>query len=208
MFGIQEFHIFLTTAIILNITPGADTIYIIGRSVTQGRLAGVASVLGISTGSLVHTLFAATGLSALLLASAWAFTVIKFLGAGYLIYLGLKMLLTRSNSDRIPTDFKSSGFFSIFRQGFYTNILNPKVALFFLALVPQFISLDSPSKFVSFIILGLSFVITGTIWCLLIVLISTWCSHKLKPSSPMSRFLNRVTGGVFIGLGVKVAATN
>ena len=142
MFGIQEFHIFLTTAIILNITPGADTIYIIGRSVTQGRLAGVASVLSISTGSLVHTLFAATGLSALLLASAWAFTVIKFLGAGYLIYLGLKMLLTRSNSDRIPTDFQSSGFFSIFRQGFYTNILNPKVALFFLALVPMCVKLS------------------------------------------------------------------
>ena len=138
----------------------------------------------------------------------WAFTVIKFLGAGYLIHLGLKMLLTRSNLDRIPTDFQSSGFFSIFRQGFYINILNPKVALFFLALVPQFISLDSPSKFVSFIILGLSFVITGTIWCLLIVQISTWCNHKLTPTSAMSRFLNRVTGGVFIGLGVRVATTN
>jgi len=118
------------------------------------------------------------------------------------------MLLTRSQPDCIPTDFDHLSFFSIYKQGFYTNILNPKVALFFLALVPQFISSDSPSKFVSFMVLGLSFIITGTLWCLFIVLISTWCSRKVKSSSPISRLLNRITGGVFIGLGAKVATTN
>ena len=147
MFGIHDFSIFLATAIILNITPGSDTLYIVGRTLAQGRSSGLASVLGISTGSLCHTILAALGLSTLVLTSSWAFLAIKLIGAAYLIFLGVKMLLTRKTKNEVNTNFKSSDFFSIYKQGLLTNLLNPKVALFFLALVPQFISDQTPSKF-------------------------------------------------------------
>jgi len=208
MFGIHDFSIFLTTAIILNITPGSDTFYIVGRTLAQGRSSGLASVLGISTGSLCHTILAALGLSTLVLTSSWAFLAIKLIGAAYLIFLGVKMLLTRKTNNEVNTNFKSSDFFSIYKQGLLTNVLNPKVALFFLALVPQFISDQTPSKFLSFIILGITFVITGTIWCVFIVCISASCKNLFKESKHSTRWLNRITGGLFITLGIKTATTD
>ena len=207
MFGIHDFGVFLATGIILNLTPGPDTFYILGRSMAQGRSAGVASALGISAGSLVHTLAAALGLSALIAASATAFLVVKLAGAAYLVYLGARMLFGRVASTAIPADFTSSGFFAVFRQGLLTNVLNPKVALFFLAFMPQFIAADSSSKFAAFIILGSCFVVTGTLWCLCLAWLSSLLGDRLRGSTTFAEILNRTAGALFVFLGVRLATT-
>lgn len=207
MFGIQHFGVFLLSGILLNLTPGPDNFYILGRSMAQGRSAGVASALGIGTGALVHTLAAALGLSALIAASAMAFLLVKLAGAAYLIFLGIRMMLTRASNDPVPASFDSSGFAPAFRQGLLTNVLNPKVALFFLAFMPQFIRQDSPSKFAAFLVLGLCFVVTGTIWCLFLAWSSSWVGERLRKSPSFSTLLNRVAGGLFVFLGIRLAAT-
>jgi len=207
MFGIHDFGFFLLTGILLNLTPGPDTFYILGRSLAQGRGAGVASVLGISTGSLVHTFAAAFGLSALLATSASAFLAIKFAGAAYLVYLGARMLFSRSSAAAIPAAFSSSGFWAVYRQGLLTNVLNPKVALFFLALMPQFIAADSSSKFAAFVTLGLCFIITGTLWCLCLAWFSSLLGDRLRGSKTFADILNRTAGALFIGLGARLATT-
>jgi len=205
MFGIHDFGVFLATGILLNVTPGPDTFYILGRSMAQGRSAGIASVLGISSGKIFHTLAAAFGLSALLLASASAFLVVKFAGAAYLVYLGVRMLVTRTPAAAIPAGFSSSGFFAVYRQGLLTNVLNPKVALFFLAFMPQFIGVDSPDKFAAFIALGLSFVTTGMLWCLWLAWFSSLLGDRLRGSNVFANILNRVAGALFVTLGIRLA---
>ena len=207
MFGIHDFGIFLATAIILNLTPGQDTFYILGRSIAEGRRAGLASVLGISTGSLIHTMAAALGLSALIAASASAFFALKLLGGVYLIYLGIRMWLTRTAAVPIQTGFNSSTFGSIYRQGLVTNVLNPKVALFFLAFMPQFIAAESPNKLWAFITLGLCFVVTGTAWCFCIAWFASLMSRKFHDNPGLGTLLNRVAGGLFVLLGVRLVAT-
>jgi len=205
MFGIHDFGVFLVTGIILNLTPGQDTFYILGRSLAQGRSAGVASALGIAAGSLVHTLAAALGLSALLAASATGFLVVKFAGAAYLVFLGVRMLFSRVSAASLPTGFSSSGFMAVFWQGLLTNVLNPKVALFFLAFMPQFIAADSRSKFLGFVTLGLCFVATGTAWCLCLAWFSSLMSHRLQSSTTFRELLNRTAGALFVFLGVRLA---
>lgn len=207
MFGIHDFGVFFLTGILLNLTPGSDTFYILGRSLAHGRGAGVASVLGISTGSLIHTFAAAFGLSALLAASASAFVAIKLVGAAYLVYLGARMLFSRSSAAAIPSKFSSSGFWAVYRQGLLTNVLNPKVAFFFLALIPQFIAADSSSKFAAFITLGLCFIATGTLWCLCLAWFSSLLGDRLRGSKTLADILNRTAGALFIGLGARLAST-
>ena len=207
MFGIHDFGVFLASCILLNLTPGQDTVYILGRSIAQGRTAGIASVLGICTGSLIHTLAAALGLSALVAASASAFFAIKLAGAAYLVYLGLRMLLARKTTTTIPTSFSSSGFFAVYRQGLITNVLNPKVALFFLALMPQFIAAESSSKFAAFITLGLCFVTTGTLWCFCLAWFSSLIGDRLRGSATFADVLNRTAGALFVLLGLRLAVS-
>jgi threonine/homoserine/homoserine lactone efflux protein len=207
MFGIHDFWVFIGACIVLNLTPGPDTLYILGRSIAQGRSAGLASLLGIATGTVVHTFAAALGLSAVLAASASAFLFVKLAGAAYLIYLGLRMLLSRGSKTAIPAGFSTSGFRAIYRQGFLTNLLNPKVALFFLAFVPQFIAADSPSTFAAFLLLGLSFITTGTIWCLCLVWFASMIGDRLRGSSTISEVMNRTAGALFVGLGIRLATS-
>ncbi len=206
MFGIHNFGIFMVTGILLNLTPGPDTFYILGRSMAQGRGSGVASALGIGAGSLVHTLAAALGLSTIIAASATAFLAVKLAGAVYLVYLGARMLLKRTSAASIPTAFDSSGFFAVFRQGLLTNVLNPKVALFFLAFMPQFIAPGSPSKFAAFIALGLCFVVTGTLWCLCLAWFASLLGNSLRGSSLFSSALHRMAGALFVFLGLRLAS--
>jgi threonine/homoserine/homoserine lactone efflux protein len=207
MFGIHDFGVFLVTGIVLNLTPGQDTMFILGRSMAQGRSAGIASALGISTGSVIHTFAAAFGLSALLAASASAFLVIKLAGAAYLIFLGARMLFARTAAAAIPANFGSSGFLAVFRQGLLTNVLNPKVALFFLAFMPQFIATDSPSKFAAFVALGLCFVSTGTLWCLTLAWFSSLLGDRLRGNTGFAEILNRTAGALFVFLGIRLAET-
>ena len=207
MLGIHDFGVFLATGIVLNLTPGPDTFYILGRSMAQGRSAGIASVLGISTGSLIHTFAAALGLSALLAASASAFLAIKFAGAAYLVYLGFRMLFARASAATIPKSFSTSGFLVVYRQGLLTNILNPKVALFFLAFVPQFIAAGSSSKFAAFLVLGACFTITGTLWCLCLAWFSALLVDRLRRRTALVQVLNRTAGALFVFLGLRLAAS-
>jgi threonine/homoserine/homoserine lactone efflux protein len=207
MFGIHDFGLFLISGILLNLVPGPDTFYILGRSLAQGRAAGVASVLGISSGALVHTMAAALGLSALLAASASAFNALKLAGALYLIYLGGRMLFSALPPPPGPRTFASCRFAAIYRQGLMTNLLNPKVGLFFLAFMPQFINADSPNRCAGFIVLGLCFAGTGTLWCLCLAWFASLLGNRLRKSPTLSTLLNRAAGALFILLGVRLAAT-
>jgi threonine/homoserine/homoserine lactone efflux protein len=162
MFGIHNYWLFIVSGLLLNITPGQDTFYIVGRSISLGRRAGILSVLGNSSGCLVHTLAAGFGLSAILAASSHAFMMVKLIGAAYLVYLGLDILVTRASPGKeIAGDQPVRGWI-IYRQGILTNVLNPKVALFFLAFLPQFVEAGSHDKVLAFLILGMTFVFNGT----------------------------------------------
>ena len=206
MFGIENFIIFLTTGILLNLYPGPDSLYIIGRSISQGRLAGIFAVFGISTGSLFHTFIGSIGLSALLLSSAEAFKIVKYAGAGYLFYQAILMIKdSRSRNPSMHTEVQKKSLFKIYKQGALTNILNPKVALFFMALLPQFISATSPNKSLSFILLGLVFISTGTIWCLLLAFFSSFFSQRLRSNSTVSKWMLRANAGLFTYLGIRLA---
>jgi threonine/homoserine/homoserine lactone efflux protein len=204
LLGIENLAVFVGTGILLNLYPGPDTLYIIGRSLSQGRSAGVAAALGIGTGSIVHTLLGAFGLSAIITASATAFLLLKYAGCVYLIYQGIQ-LLRSAPAAPVAARLSRDNLLQVYRQGAVTNILNPKVALFFLAFLPQFISLASPNKPLSFIILGALFVTTGTIWCLLVALFSSALSRRLRQSPGTSRLLRRINGLLFLGLGLKLA---
>ncbi|MBT8329925.1 MAG: LysE family translocator [Desulfofustis sp.] len=206
--GIENPLVFLGAGILLNLYPGPDTLYIIGRSLAQGRGAGVCAALGISSGALIHTLLGAFGLSAVLAASASAFTTVKYLGAAYLIYQGIRLILDRS----VPAAPRSngqirSGLLRIYRQGVLTNLLNPKVAVFFLAFLPQFISVSSPNKVLSFILLGLIFITTGTIWCVIVALFSSAIASRLHDSGRNTGRLRQINGLLFMLLGLKLAVT-
>src|ERR1700730_4435190 len=207
MFGIHDFFLFVASGFLLNLTPGPDTAYIVGRSIAQGRAAGIASAFGIMVGSIFHTCAAALGLSAILATSAVAFTAIKLVGGGYLIFLGIRMFLERHKELSLPSHFRRSTTTAAFRQGVLTNILNPKVALFFLAFLPQFIDPASPAKVPAFVTLGLTFVTTGTIWCLVLAWFAAVFSARLRDSQTIAIWLNRTVGALFVFLGARLATT-
>jgi RhtB (resistance to homoserine/threonine) family protein len=207
MFGIHNFGLFLAAAILLNLTPGPDTAYILGRSIAQGREAGIASALGICVGSIFHTCAAALGFSAILATSAVAFGTIKLLGGAYLIFLGIKMLVDRRKQLSLASNFRRRTAIAAFRQGVLTNVLNPKVALFFLAFLPQFIDPTRNAKVPAFLALGLTFVTTGTIWCLVLAWFASVLSECLRTNEEVTQWLNRVGGALFVFLGLRLATT-
>ncbi len=209
MNGIIHFETFLIAGILLNLSPGNDTIFILTKSISHGRKAGIYSVLGIATGSILHTLFAALGLSLIISESMLLFNMIKFAGAIYLIYLGSKLFFQKTiiNAEVINTKSKKYDF-KIYFEGLLTNLLNPKVALFFLAFLPQFIVPDYPQKTIAFIILGLSFTLTGTIWCLILANFSYMIFSNIKNNNRISVMLNRICGTVLMALGIKVALSD
>ena len=206
--GIENPLVFLGAGILLNLYPGPDTLYIIGRSLAQGRGAGVCAALGISTGAFVHTLLGAFGLSAVLAASASAFTILKYLGAAYLIYQGLRLIFDSvAPAGARGNDQVGSGLLHVYRQGVLTNVLNPKVAVFFLAFLPQFISASSPNKVLSFVLLGLIFITTGTIWCIIVAFFSSAIAARLHDSGKTTGRLRKINGILFMLLGLKLAVS-
>jgi len=207
-FGLENPLVFVGAGILVNLYPGPDTLYIIGRSLAQGRGAGVCAALGISSGAMIHTLLGAFGLSAVLAASSTAFTVLKYCGGAYLIYQGIRLILDRTESgDPKIADQPRSGLLRIYRQGVLTNVLNPKVAIFFLAFLPQFISTASPNKVLSFIILGMIFITTGTIWCVIVALFASGLGRRLRGSGNRGVLLRKINGALFILLGLKLAVS-
>jgi len=206
MLGIHHYWLFITTAVVLVLTPGQDTFFILGRSIASGRRAGIAAALGITAGSVVHTLLAAVGLSALLATSPYAFMAVKLAGAAYLLYIGIRALLSRATGLPGADDAGAADDgWSAFRQGVVTNVLNPKVALFFLALMPQFISADSTTKVAAFIVLGLSFMALGLAWCLVLAVAAARLRGVLMNRPSMATLFNRIAGSLFIALGLRLA---
>jgi threonine/homoserine/homoserine lactone efflux protein len=206
MLGIHHYGLFIATAIVLILTPGQDTFFILGRSLAGGRAAGIAAALGVSAGTVVHTILAALGLSALLATSPYAFMAVKFAGAVYLLYIGVRALLTRSKqAPGADAAADGDGRWPAFRQGIVTNLLNPKVALFFLALMPQFIGAGSTSKVAAFLALGLTFVSLGVIWCCILAIGAAKLRGAFLRRPSIAAWLNRVAGAMFIALGLKLA---
>ncbi|MBF5058406.1 homoserine/homoserine lactone efflux protein [Alcanivorax sp. 521-1] len=199
----HDFWLFLSASFLLWITPGPDTMYILARTVSQGHLAGLLSVFGVSAGVLAHRIFAAIGLSAILASSALAFTVVKFSGAAYLIYLGIQAL--RSNRElSAASGMATQSRSKIFNQGFVTNLLNPKIAIFFLAFLPQFVSPDSNNSSSTFLFLGGIFVLGGTLWCFLLVVFAAGFTGAIRSNARLSGAVGKVTGLVYIGLGLNL----
>jgi threonine/homoserine/homoserine lactone efflux protein len=207
MLGLHDLWLFVISGLLLNITPGPDTAYIVGRSVQFGWRGGAVAALGISSGCLFHVFAAAIGLSALLMASSAAFTTLKLVGAAYLCFIGLTMLFSRASkaSDDIAAAAAPVALRQVFWQGALTNILNPKVALFFLAFLPQFVATDSPHKALAFIVLGAIFNFTGTLWCLGVAAVAASTAVRVRQSGAVVRWINRALGGLFVYLGIRIA---
>ncbi|MCC2496822.1 LysE family translocator [Bacillus cereus] len=205
MYGIINYEVFLLTGILLNLIPDADTMYIVGRSISQGRKAGVYSVFGIITGSLVHTLLVAFGLSIILTKSIVLFNTIKVIGVIYLVYLGIKMILDKTNV-AFQASSNKLNIRKIYIQGLLTSLTNPKVSLFFIAFLPQFIDTKASGP-MPFIILGITFTVTGLLWCLFVAYFSSYVTKKLRGNQKVGMILNKITGLIFIGMGLKLLQT-
>lgn len=206
MFGIHDLPLFIVSGLLLNMMPGPDSLLIMTRSATQGWRAGSAAALGIGAGTFVHILAAALGLSAVLATSATAFTVVKLLGAAYILYMAIGLLRSKRRAVGVePMALPPLPYRKIFAQGFLTNLLNPKVAVFFLAFVPQFIDSDAPAKAGAFILLGCIFNVNGMLWCHALAWCTAHASARIKLAPGVTLWLNRVTGGLFVWLGVRLA---
>jgi threonine/homoserine/homoserine lactone efflux protein len=203
--GIHDLPLFIAAALLLNVTPGVDLLYVAGNTATGGRRAGVLAALGIGAGCLFHVTLAALGLSALLAASDLAFTLVKWAGAGYLVWMGIGMLRSAGGAALPPAAVDPR---RVFWRGVLTNALNPKVALFFLAFLPQFIEPHGSHQAVAFGLLGLLFTLGGTAVSLVVAWVAGMARERLAGSTRASRlglWLQRAAGAMFVVLGVKLA---
>lgn len=195
---------FMTAGIILNIIPGSDVMYIVSRSISQGRWAGLVSAMAIAVGSVGHVIMAVLGLSAILATSATAFMIVKYAGAAYLVYMGVRMILSRQE---FAVNEKMSGdsLKKIFWQGVITNLLNPKVALFFLAFLPQFIPANDPRAPFGILLLGAIFIFNGLIICAMYSLLAGWLRDRVVKKPKVMQLFPKIGGGMLALLGVKLA---
>jgi threonine/homoserine/homoserine lactone efflux protein len=204
MFGTTDLALFVVSGLLLNITPGPDTLYILARTASQGWRAGAIAALGIGTGLFVHTFAAALGLSAVLATSGAAFIIVKWVGAAYLIYLGVSLL--RAHPTHPPAlAMRAAGLQTVFVQGFLTNVLNPKVALFFLAFLPQFVDPGAANKALAFLFLGFVFNVNGTLWNLFVAWSAARMASRLNGSGRFALWLNRTVGTLLLYLGFRLA---
>jgi threonine/homoserine/homoserine lactone efflux protein len=210
----HQLLLFIAAGLLLNLTPGPDVLYIVTHALRRGARAGVVAAFGITAGCFVHIFAAAVGVSALLAASATAFTLLKWVGAAYLVYVGVKMLLSRapaafapgiSGSNDAPSEVSKADLKSIFVQGFGTNALNPKVALFFLAFVPQFIAPGVENKALAFLLLGLLFNFNGLWVNIGWALLAAWAVRRVGAVQRGMHWLERAAGALFIAFGLKLA---
>jgi threonine/homoserine/homoserine lactone efflux protein len=201
----QSLTIFVLAVLVLAITPGPAVLYIVARSLDQGRLAGLVSVLGIGLGALVHVVAAALGLSALLLSSALAFSALKYAGAAYLVYIGVRNLLAARDEAAALTPPARASLSRIFVQGMVVNLLNPKTALFFLAFLPQFVDPGRGSVTVQFVSLGLLFTMLAMTTDALYALLAGTLGRGLQTNPRVRRHQQYLAGGVYIGLGLATA---
>jgi threonine/homoserine/homoserine lactone efflux protein len=206
--GAGNLGLFISAALVLLLIPGPAVLYIVGRSVEQGRLAGFVSDLGIHTATLVHVVAASLGLSAVLASSALAFSVVKYAGAAYLIWLGFKKIFGRIEAPDVDVTLPGRGgrgYGRLFRDGFFVNLLNPKTALFFLAFLPQFVEVSRGHVAMQIAFLGLLFTLLGFITDGCYALAAGTAGNWLKRSRAYLKFERYVSGLLFVGLGLAAA---
>ncbi|PLX66627.1 MAG: lysine transporter LysE [Denitrovibrio sp.] len=203
MLELDQILLFASTAILLALAPGPDILYVVTRGITQGRSSALAAAAGFSIGNIVHTTFAIIGVSAIIKASATAFTIIKIAGAIYLIYIGIKIF--RSGSASAEKDKKLLAPKTVFIQSFTANILNPKVAIFFIALFPQFIRSQNGHESIQMALLGAEFILCTFFVFSACALFSGHIGEFLKKKQTSAGLLNKLAGAVLIGLGVALA---
>lgn len=204
MIELHTYLLFVGATVLLVLAPGPDMIYMLTRTITQGRKAGVLAALGINAGAYVHVAAAVFGLSAILATSAIAFTIIKWLGAGYLIWLGIQAITSKAGALNLDS---SSGLLNnkaIFWQGFLSDVLNPKVALFFLAFLPQFVTAGATLK-QQLLILGLTCNIVAISINLMLVYFASAATARLRKNHKIAARLNKIMGSIFIALGIRLA---
>ena len=216
MTGVHDIGLFVVAGLLLNVTPGPDMAYIAARSAAGGFREGAAAVFGITAGCVVHTLAAAVGLSALLATSAIAFEIVKWIGALYLFYAGIRLLIASTRrsafvapaataSSRAPADARAASWLRIFREALLINVFNPKVALFFLAFVPQFIAADAPDKALAFVALGTLFNVDSLFVNLPVAWLASRAGHRIRAGSRGLRWMQRAVGGLFVALAARLA---
>jgi threonine/homoserine/homoserine lactone efflux protein len=198
------FTVFLFATLALNLTPGPDMLYVTARSLGQGRRAGAVSALGVGGGIVVHTLAVALGLAALLASVPLAYEVVRYAGAAYLLYLGLHTLFKRETIES-PVALKRDSLWQIFRQGVITNVLNPKVALFFLAFLPQFVDPERGPAGLQVLVLGMIFNISGTLFNIAVALLVGLFGDHLRRRPALASMQRVITGGIFIALALRLA---
>lgn len=203
--GATNLGLFLTGTLVLLLVPGPAVLYIFARSVEQGRLAGIVSIFGIHSATLVHVAAAALGLSAILASSALAFSVVKYAGAAYLIWLGLKKIFVRAENPDTEIKVQRHGHARLFRDGFIVNLLNPKTALFFLAFLPQFVEVERGHVAMQIAALGLIFTVLGLCTDSCYAFAAGTAGNWLKQSRGYLKFERYVSGVLLIGLGVTAA---
>jgi len=219
MLGTHSLGVFAATVFVVNATPGVDMMFTLANTLRHGVAGGIAAALGIVAGCVVHTFVAAFGLAALLAASATAFALVKWAGAAYLVWLAIGMLRTsasasapacagaageRGGAGVAPAPDRAASLGRLFRQGLLTNVLNPKIAIFFLALLPQFIDPGAPDKLVSFLFLGAWFVVQGALFMIAFVLLVAPL-RRWRASPAWRRALNAAGAGIFIWLAARLA---
>ena len=208
MYGIENLSAFILTAIIVVISPGVDTIMVLTRSISRGKTAGLYSAIGVSLGLLVHTCAATFGLSLLLAKPAVAYSVIKYLGAAYLLYMGYKAITDKSQQTEIKsTKLSIVNNHKMLLTAFLSDVLNPKIAIFFLAFLPQFVSVSSISNPAPYLILGGIIFFITLVWCTCLALLGSRVATLFNKHQHAEKVMNKATGVVFILLGIKVALT-
>jgi len=207
MFHIQNAWLFFTVTLLVNITPGNDVLFVASRSISNGTKTGIIAALGVFCGGFVHILAAVLGLSLIIAKSAYLFSLIKFAGAAYLIFLGIKALVTKPDTEAKLLAIGRSNNWKHFKQGFITDALNPKVAIFFLSFLPQFI--DPASHYFKFQLgfLGFWFAVQGTIVLVLLAYVLGKTGDFFKRNPKVWLIQEKITGLMFIGLGIKMALT-
>lgn len=203
---LPQLLLFIAAGWLLNLTPGPDVLYIVSHGLRHGARAGMVAALGIVSGCFVHVFAAAAGLSALLAASATAFTVLKWVGAAYLLWMGVKLLFSRGGRlDLSAARATETDLWLVWRRGFLTNVLNPKVALFFLAFVPQFIRPDAAHPALAFLLLGVLFNLNSLPINLGYAWLAAWAARRLQVLQAAMGWLDRIAGLMFIGFGLRLA---
>ena len=207
MFRIENFYLFLSVSLLINLSPGPDMLYTAARSLSQGTKAGILSALGIFSGCLIHTTAAVFGLSKIIQESVFLFSIIKYAGAAYLIFLGMRSFFRKPKTQSNIVKLEPISYKKIYFQGVITNVLNPKVAIFFLSFLPQFIDPQSTFLKEQIAFLGLWFDVQGTLILVLVALVTGYFQMMLQKNKAFWNWQEKITGLILVALGIKMLFT-